>query len=243
MKVTASYVPVEQYAVIVLGSKDYSVMEGATIKISSEITYEATGELANDEYVIWSVSDDNVATIDTEGNVTALAKGEVVITAQVASTGEMAECNLVVTGSPETSICLMSDSEYQIEKGCLNHIPTGANTVAEVKKHIDGDNLRFYDDSNIELEDTDCVGTGTRIQLLNQDGAMLDEVVIVINGDYNGDGIVNGKDISGITRYLMNKEVATGVKLQAMDLNGDGEVNNRDAAMLGRYLVGKEAIE
>lgn len=240
--VTATYISESEYAVINFTRSNYSVMEGTTFKLNPKVTFASTGENATEENIIWTSSDENFATVDDQGNVTALAKGEVTVLARVADSNETAVCTIKITGNPETSICLYSNASYRLEDGYLREIEIGKNSVAEIKKQINADNLKFYDDSNIELNDTEFVGTGTRIQMLDEKGAMLDEVVVIIVGDYNGDGVINGKDVSGLTRCLLGKETATDVRLRAMDLNGDGYVNNRDAAMLGRYLVGKEDL-
>ena len=87
----------------------------------------------------------------------------------------------------------------------------------------------------------DLVGTGTKV-ILNDNGEQTDEALIVMTGDMNGDGLINNRDVSLISRYLVSKETADICQLCAMDANGDGYVNNRDASMLSRYLVGKENI-
>lgn len=243
MVVTASYVLEEEYAVIKFERNQYTMMEGSMLQLSPTVTYKETGNVANDEMIQWSVSDNNIAAVDTEGNVSALAKGEITIKATVQATGESAECTISITGNPDSSICVLDNADCQVEKGYLINITLENNTVSNIKQQLDAKNLKFYDESNIELTDSDYVGTGTRIQMLNEDGALLDEVVVVINGDYNGDGVINGRDVSGLIRYLIGKEDVTDVRLKAMDVNGDSVVNNRDAALLARYIVGKEAFE
>ena len=115
--------------------------------------------------------------------------------------------------------------------------------MAEVKKQINADNLKFINKDQEELSDDDMLGTGSKIQMISDNGGTLDEVVIVQLGDYNGDGVIDNKDVSGVIRCLVGKETADTTTLMAVDLNGDGNVNNRDAAMLSRYLVGKEDIK
>ncbi len=240
--VTPAYVTADKYALVKFTRNSYSVMEGSVFKLSPKVTYEVSGDTTDEETLQFSSSDDNFATVDEMGNVTALAKGEVTITVEVLSSGEMAECKLNITGNPETSVCLYSNSSYKLQDGYLRNIEIGKNTVAEVKKQINAENIKFLDNLNCELKDNELVGTGTHVQLLNENGDLLDEVQVVLTGDYNGDGIVNGKDVSGVTRCLLGKETADNIQLMALDVNGDGNVNNRDASMLARYLVGKEAL-
>ena len=242
MTVRAKYIADDAYASVKFGRESYLVMEGSEFKLTPKLTYENSGKNASGEPLRYESSDTNAASVDNEGNVTAISKGTVTITVEVLSSGSRAECTLLITGNPESSICLYRNSVYEIEDGYLRNVPAGKNQVAAVRKQINAQKLRFRDRANIELSDEEMAGTGTRIQMLNEDGGLLDEVVAVITGDYNGDGVISGKDISGLTRSLLNKEKASEEQLRAMDLNGDGFVNNRDAAMLGRYLVGKEEL-
>lgn len=242
MIVQARYVSSEEYVIIKFGRSIYSIMEGSAYKLTPKVKYEASGNVANNEIIEWSVSDEKYATIDDNGVVTALMVGEVTVTAKVLSSGETASCTVKITANPENSICLYSNSTYSIEDGYLRNISLGNNTVDEVKKQINATELKFIDMDGLALTDLEYVGTGTRVQLVEEDGTVLDEVIVIITGDYNGDGFVNGRDVSGLSRALLKKEVATQVQLMALDLNGDGYVNNRDAAMLARYLVGKEKL-
>lgn len=58
-------------------------------------------------------------------------------------------------------------------------------------------------------------------------------------GDVNGDGSVNGKDVSYLNRYLVGwAEYQTLPSEQAADVNGDGQINGKDVSYLNRYLVG-----
>lgn len=242
--VYAKYVENSAYAVIKFGRSSYSIMEGSTYGLKPKVTYLESGENATDEEIQWFVSNENVATIDSKGNVSAQTKGEVTVTAEVVSSGERASCTIKITGNPETTLCLFSNSTYRlVDDGYLRDIEIGKNSVAEIRKQINADKLRFIDCDNLELKDEDLVGTNSRIQLIADDGGALDEVIVVQIGDYNGDGIINSQDVSGVIRCLIGKETADTVTLMALDLNGDGNVNNRDAAMLSRYLVGKEELK
>lgn len=81
------------------------------------------------------------------------------------------------------------------------------------------------------------------------DVAMNDVFVSVINGsvtvanvligDVNGDGTVNGKDRTILSRYLAGWDgYAAQVVLAACDINGDGTVNGKDRTILSRHLAG-----
>lgn len=240
--VMAKYVVADKYALIKFTRNSYSIVEDSMFKLTPKVTYDASESSASDEVIKFSSSNETIAVVDSNGMVTALTKGEVTITATVLSSGEYAECKLIITGNPEKSVCLYSNSSYQLADGYLRRIEIGKNQVETIKKQINAEHLRLIDEAGDELEDDDLVGTGTRVQLLDGENNMLDEVTVIIVGDYNGDGLVTGKDVSGIIRCLLGKETADNAQLRAMDVNGDGNVNNRDASMLARYLVGKEGL-
>ena len=53
-------------------------------------------------------------------------------------------------------------------------------------------------------------------------------------GDINGDGSVNNRDLAALQRFLNEWEIV--VVEEMLDVNGDGSVNNRDLAALQRIL-------
>lgn len=242
MTVQARYVRAEEYVTIKFGRKSYSVMEGSTYNLIPKVRYEASGKAAEQERIVWSSSDEAVATVDANGVIQALTKGSVTITAKVLSSAETAVCTIHVTGNPDTSVCLYSNSSYHLDSDILRNISPEQNTVKELEAQINAERLKFISRDGVELTDTDRVGTGTKVQLLDEEFSVVDEVYVVITGDYNGDGKINGMDVSGLSRCLLEKETADNIQMLGIDVNGDGYVNNRDAAMLGRYLVGKEKL-
>ncbi len=242
--VTVHYVEDSQYANIKFPRTTYSIMEGTTYKLAPKVTYEADGSTATGEVVIYTSSNPEIATVDDVGTVTALKKGEVTITAKVESSGTTAECIMKITGNPDTSIVLYSNSIYRIDSGYLRNITEEKNTVSEIKKQINADKeqLEFTDIDEQKLEESDKAGTGAYVRLLDEDSRVIDSLRIVVLGDYNGDGNISSMDVSGVARSLLGKESPEQVQLVAVDVNGDGNVNNRDAAMIARYLVGKETF-
>ena len=59
------------------------------------------------------------------------------------------------------------------------------------------------------------------------------EVIDYVPGDANGDGTVNGKDVTVIRRYNANWD--EDINLLAADVNGDGAVNGKDVTQIRRY--------
>ena len=87
-----------------------------TLKVGESVTLMATvlPENATDRNVVWSSSDSSVATVDADGNVTALELGEAVIT--VTCGGLSASCSIEVIPTPVEKVSL-SLSSVMIGKG------------------------------------------------------------------------------------------------------------------------------
>ncbi|MDE6379854.1 MAG: Ig-like domain-containing protein [Muribaculaceae bacterium] len=104
-KVTIVKTPVEK---IELSASEWSGKVGETVKLKAAVSPDN----ATDKGVVWSSASDDVAKVDQEGNVTAVAIGETVITATAADgSGVKAECKVTIVKTPVEKIEL-SSSEW-----------------------------------------------------------------------------------------------------------------------------------
>lgn len=235
---TAKYVPEDEFVTVSLNKTKFRLYNGTSTTLVATLTPADV----EDSYAYWTSSDEKVAVVDDNGKVTAVGKGTAEIYAISNITGHAAVCKITVISNIDDDITLVDGTDAGFDsEGQLRGISVGENTVAQVAALFENDSLIFVDINGKELADDELVGTGTTIKLYNGD-YLADEVVIVVTGDYNGDGIINNRDAAMITRYLVDKESASLTQLTAIDVNGDGYVNNRDASMVSRYLVGKETI-
>ena len=86
--------------------------EKATLYLDEELTLKATltPEDVTNKNIIWSSSDESIATVDENGKVTAKNKGTAVITAKTEDTGLTATCEITVI-KHVTSVSFVNDSE------------------------------------------------------------------------------------------------------------------------------------
>lgn len=71
--------------------------------------------------------------------------------------------------------------------------------------------------------------TGMEIRLM--DGPTVkDRATMIVQGDINCDGFVNGKDVTLLVNHLSTKKLLTGIALKAADMNRDGLITVNDAA-------------
>ena len=238
IEVTAKYILESEVVIVSLNRTTYAMMAGSMYRLNATVLPET----AIDTSVIWSSSDEGIAWVDDDGVVTAVAKGVVEITATSPVNDASATCKIYVSANLQNEICLIGGTPYGFDSaGNIRGIRASENTVLLVAANFANPELSFVDRNGNILASDDLVGTGTKV-ILNDNGEQTDEALIVMTGDMNGDGLINNRDVSLISRYLVSKETADICQLCAMDANGDGYVNNRDASMLSRYLVGKENI-
>lgn len=107
-------------------------------------------------------------------------------------------------------------------------------TVGTVLRFFENDvvYLRAYDANNNMLRNTAKVATGCTIRLIDASGSTVDSLTVVIKGDVNGDGKIDGMD-SVITRAiaggLLEADASTAAQRAAADVNFDNTVTSIDA--------------
>lgn len=142
------------------------------------------------------------------------------------------------TDTPE----LKEDSSLTITaEGNLTGILQNKNTVQEVRQQFTNANIVIKDADGKQLTDSDLLGTGATVSVM--DGTTVKaSCQVVLVGDVNGDGKVNGKDVSMLARSLVGKATLTDAQKKAGEVLEDGAVNGKDVSMLARSLVGKATI-
>lgn len=91
----------------------------------------------------------------------------------------------------------------------------------------DAETIRIVDATGKKLTDTALVGTGSKVQLMWGD-TVLDELVIIVVGDVNGDGRITAVDYTRIKGHCLKTFTLTGYALIAADVNGDGKIKAVD---------------
>ncbi|MBD5250701.1 MAG: leucine-rich repeat protein [Barnesiella sp.] len=112
-EVTVLPIPVKE---ITLNSTEITIHLGATDKLTATISPED----AADKTITWSSADEEVATVDEEGTVTAVTVGETIVTA-TASNGVKAECKVTVIPVVATGL-EMSVTEMDLFVGASNEL-------------------------------------------------------------------------------------------------------------------------
>lgn len=231
----ARYVAQDEYSTVTLDKQDVSLLASTSVKLNA-ITSVSGKDIR------WSSENEAIAFVEKDGTVRGVAPGTVTITATVSDSGESAVCTVTVLANKDANICLLTNSSLgQDSEGYIREVKEGKNSVAELRKEFANETLTFTGSGGKLLSETDKVGTGTVICLMDGD-TVLDSVTVIMTGDINGDGFINVRDAAMTHRALIGKQTANHIQSIAMDCNGDGNTNNKDAAMILQVLVGKAVI-
>jgi len=188
-----------------------------SLPIGSTQTLIATvlPSVASDKTVTWSSSDENIATIDANGNVTGVGIGNATITATTNDGSNLsASCSVNVTQVSATSIRL-DQSEVEMTVGqdvklTATVLPSGSSqrvtwssSDPSVAKVVGG---------TVYAQDMgECLITARTL-----DGTNLTADCLIMvypggetpspagSGDVNGDGIVSITDVTSLIDYLLN---------------------------------------
>lgn len=142
-----------------------------------------------------------------------------------------------------------STSKLTVER--TNNLVSGFDfnnlTVSKVVSLFENDvvYLRVYDAKNSMLKNTNKVTTGCTVRLIDASGNTMDSLTVVIRGDVNGDGSIDGMDavlVRAIAGGMLGGDNVTAAQKAAGDVNFDGTVTSVDAEHLDMAGVGLQTI-
>lgn len=134
-------------SVVVSGNSE--IQKGTSSKLSASVVPQN----ATDNSIKWSSSDESKATVDADGNVTALATGEVTITA-TASNGVSAGYKINVTAS--CVLLIIDESSITLYKGDTKEIGTKLSPIDTTDKVT-------WNSSNSNIASVDNYGVITAV--------------------------------------------------------------------------------
>ncbi|MBR3431804.1 MAG: leucine-rich repeat protein [Clostridia bacterium] len=247
---------------IELSPNKASMKPGKSLKINAKVTMGT--QTYENQMVAYSSSDESIATVDTNGTVTAKAAGDVTIKA-TADSGVSASSQISVTSDPipgdvnedgivdgkDVTAIKLAPDKTTLKSGKtlkLNaYVTTGTQTCEN--------QLVIYSSSDDSIATVDMFGTVTgksagivTIKATADSGVSASSQITVIKeclpGDVNDDGVVDGRDVLRLMKYLADeKDPETGKLIEInednADVDGSGTVDEKDLLRLIRYLGGE----
>lgn len=107
-------------------------------------------------------------------------------------------------------------------------------SVDKIKNQLSNENVNVVDKDGKALADDAVVGTGSKIQVLDNNGKVLSEYEVLIPGDANGDGYITASDARIALRTSVKLEKLEGAFEQACDADGKVGITAADARRILR---------
>ena len=223
-----------------LDQKEIYMQVGDTFQINGIIEPED----ANDKSILYQSSNEEVASIQENGMITAKQIGEAILKASANENPSFqAECKLFVVRTMDDSE-IHFDSSLTVNGLEVSGIDYKENTVANIKEKITTDlEIEIINYQGQLLKDTDIVGTGSKIRI-KEEGKILRQYQIIVYGDVNGDGKINSIDLLVLQRHILEIEPIEEIFRKAGNINKNGKKpTSVDLLLIQRHILGLQIIQ
>lgn len=211
-----------------------------TFKINANIEPDD----ANNKEIIYESLNNEIASIDENGTITANKEGETIIKAISKENPNInSECKIIVVRKMDDSE-IHFDNSLHLNSLEISGIEYNQNTVQDIINKITTNlEIEIVNNENKILEPEDIVGTGSKIRI-KENGYILREYQILVYGDINGDGKINSTDLLVLQRHILGIEQVEGVYKKAGNIKKDGKKpTSIDLLLIQRHILGLQTIE
>ena len=225
---------------ISLDQNEIYIPVGDTFQINGSVEPED----ANDPTILYESSNTEVATIQETGMITAKQIGETTLLAiSNENPSIQAQCKLFVVRTMDDSE-IHFDSSLTVKSLEVSGIDYNQNTVADIKQKITTDlEIEIVNYKNEILQDTDLVGTGSKIRV-KEDGKILRQYQIILYGDADGDGRITSVDLLVLQRHILGIEPMGAIFRKATNINKNGKKpTSVDLLLIQRHILGLQIIQ
>ncbi len=211
-------------------------------------TFEIKGRVepedSNDKTILYSSSNTQIATVEENGIITALQEGSAKLEACSKENQNIkAEVDIYVVRQLEASEIIF-DNSLKVSDFTISGVNYNSNTVADIKSKITTNlEIEIVKDKNQVLQDTDIVGTGTKVRI-KENGQIIRQYKIIVFGDCNGDGKINSVDLLVLQRHILEIQTMGQIFVKASNINkNDKKPTSIDLLLIQRHILGLQIIE
>lgn len=199
---------------------------------------------ANNKNIIYESLNNDIAKVDTLGNITGVNIGEATIIAKSEENPNIIKEVLVIV------VRKLEDNEIEFLKPLktdgfeISGVNFRENTVFEIKQLIKTNlELEFLNNKGEVLDENEKIGTGSIIKV-KEDDKLLREYKIILYGDITGDGKINSTDLLVLQRYILELDKLDDIYLKAGNINKNGKKpTSVDLLLIQRHILGLKYIE
>ena len=200
-------------------------------------------ENADNTKIIYKSNNEEIATVDENGVITAHKEGETTIYAISEEDSNIkAECKTIVVRKMEESEIIFN-SPLKLNNLEISGIDYSKNTVADIKQKIISNlEVEIVNSNNETLSDNSIIGTGNKIQV-KEDGKTLKEYTIILYGDVNGDGKINSVDLLVLQRHILEIETLDEIYQKAANIRKTAnKPTSVDLLLIQRHILELQII-
>lgn len=137
--------------------------------------------------------------------------------------------------STDKFISLISTSWYKESNGIISNVKA-STTVDSFIKHLKNGSVKIFDSNGTEINGKTHVGTGSAVKLYNN-GVLVDQKVIVVTGDVDGNGIIDTTDCVRVKMAFLEKYTLNEYQAKGADLDGGGSVDLTDYMKIKHQIL------
>ena len=219
---------------IILDQKEIYMQIGDTFKINGVVEPND----ANEKEILYASKNNDILDIDENGIITAKQIGEsTIVASSKENSGIKSECKVIVVRKMEDSE-IHFESPLRVESLEVSGLDYQNNKVSDLRNLIITNlDIEFINNKGEILEETSLVGTGSRI-LVKENGNILREYKIILYGDNNGDGKINGIDLLVLQRHILEIERMNEIYIKSANIRKTAvKPTSIDLLLIQRHIL------
>lgn len=214
------------------------------VNTTFELNAQVEPEDANEKTILYNSGDTKIASVDSDGKITAIGVGETTITTASKEDSTIKQsCKVIVVRKLETDE-IDFDNSLKVQDLIISGLDYRNNSLATIKQKIKTDlEIEFINYKDEILNNTDLIGTGSKIRF-KEDGNVLQEYSFILYGDANGDGKINSVDLLVIQRDILEIQKMDDIFKKASNIKKDEKKpSSIDVLLIQRHILKLKEIE
>ena len=199
---------------------------------------------ASNQNVKYSVENQTIAQVTSDGKITGKSQGTTTITV-ITEDGNITKTITINVVQRIGEDEINWDSSLKVENNMVTGWDVAKMTVEQIKNKIQtAYTIEIYNSKNELLTDTQNAGTGSTIRFIDENNVIKMEYHIVLYGDVNGDGKINSTDLLVLQRHILEIDMLKGYFKTAGNINKNGKnPSSLDSLLIQRHILGLKLIE
>ena len=209
---------------------------------TKQVTYKLEPSDTTYQEVEWQSLNENIATVDQQGNITGVSVGTATIKI-------ISKHNPKIVASITVNVIddEITSSIYDIYHDTEVEYVIGIESTTKLSDFImnfdnNPSSLHIYDQNGIEITDTETlIGSYMTIKLIINE-TIYDELVIAVRGDLDGDSYVTAVDLVEVKNLILGTSEETFLNIKLADIDLDDYITAVDLVSVKQYILGSGTL-